>query len=70
MVSPLIITNLVYTVINQFAGSEIVHLSYTTIFNEFNHALGSVMSLLSTLLVCGLLLLVCKLISKRTFYYN
>jgi ABC-type sugar transport system permease subunit len=70
LVSPLIITNLVYTVIDSFAQSEIVRLSYQTIFTEFNYALGSVMSLLSTVTVCLLLLFVCRIISKRTFYHN
>jgi ABC-type sugar transport system permease subunit len=70
LVTPLIITNLVYTVIDSFAKSEIVQLSYSTIFSEYNFALGSVMSLLSTVAVCGLLLFVCRIISKRTFYHN
>jgi ABC-type sugar transport system permease subunit len=70
LVSPLIITNLVYTVIDSFANSEIVQLSYSTIFSEYNYALGSVMSLLSTVTVLVLLLFVCRIISKRTFYYN
>ena len=70
MVSPLIITNVVYTVIDAFANSPVITLSYSTIFTRMNYALGSAMSLVSMVSVLALLLAVCTLISKRTFYYN
>lgn len=70
MIMPLIITNFVYTVVDKFAGSEVVALSYRTIFGEQNYGLGSAMSLMSTLAVCGFLVIVVRWISKRTFYYN
>jgi ABC-type sugar transport system permease subunit len=70
MVSPLIITNVVYTVVDSFIRSDVVRLSYSTIFTLHNFSLGSVFSLLSMLLVCLLLFATCAIISKRTYYHN
>ncbi len=70
MIMPLIITNTVYTVVDKFAQSQVVQLSYDTIFSDINYGLGSAMSLVSTLAVCFVLVIVVGYISKRTFYYN
>ena len=68
MVSPLILTNVVYTIIDSFAASPVVTLSYSTIFSEYNYGLGSVFSLVSSLAVCLVLAVVALVIGKRTFY--
>lgn len=70
MVMPHIITNIVYTVVDNFANSEIVEMAYNTAFSEVNYGLSSTMSLVSTVVVCLILVLVCGFIQKRTFYYN
>lgn len=70
MVMPHIITNIVYTVVDSFTSSEVVTLAYETAFTEFNYGLSSVFSLVSTVVTCAILVLVCGFISKRTFYYN
>lgn len=70
MVMPHIITNVVYTVIDNFANSEVVTLAYDTAFTNFDYGLSSVFSLVSTVIICLLLVLVCGFIQKRTFYYN
>ena len=70
MVSPHIITNVVYTIVDSFTSSKVVELAYTTAFDEFNYGLSSVFSIVSTLATCLILLLVTRFISKRTFYYN
>lgn len=70
MVMPHIVTNIVYTIVDSFSGSDIVDLAYTTAFTHFNYGLSSAFSIISTVLVCGLLILVCGFIQKRTFYYN
>ncbi len=70
MVMPHIITCLVYTVVDSFANSEVVNLSYEMIFTTRNYGYGSAMCLVSTLVVCLLLFGVVALIQKRTFYYN
>lgn len=70
MVMPHIITNVVYTVVDNFAQSDVVQLAYDTCFNEINYGLSSTMSFVSTVIVCVILILVCGFIQKRTFYYN
>lgn len=70
MVMPHIITNIVYTVVDSFVSSEVVTLAYNTAFSEFNYGLSSVFSLVSTVVTCFILVLVCGFISKKTFYYN
>ncbi|MBQ0042057.1 MAG: sugar ABC transporter permease [Lachnospiraceae bacterium] len=70
MVMPHIITNVVYTVIDSFADSEVVDLAYKTAFTYNNYGLSSVFSLVSTVVTCLVLVLVCGFIQKRTFYYN
>ncbi len=70
MVMPHIITNVVYTVVDNFAESDIVEMAYDTAFSEINYGLSSVMSLVSTAVVCLILVVVCGFIQKRTFYYN
>ncbi len=70
MVMPHIITNVVYTVVDSFISSDVVDLAYTTAFSDFNYGLSSVFSVVSTLVTCLILVLVCGWIQKRTFYYN
>lgn len=70
MVMPHIITNVVYTVVDAFAKSPVVDLAYETAFSDYNYGLSSVFSLVSTLLVCLLLVVVVRAIQKRTFYYD
>ena len=70
MVMPHIITNIVYTVVDSFVTSDVVNLAYNTAFTEFNYGLSSVFSLVSTVVTCAILVLVCGFISKKTFYYN
>lgn len=70
MVMPHIITNVVYTIVDSFTESEVVKLAYDTAFVQFNYGLSSVFSLVSTVITCVILVLVCGFIQKRTFYYN
>lgn len=70
MIMPHIITNVVYTVVDSFIQSDVVELAYDTAFTEMNYGLSSVFSLVSTVITCLILVLVCGAIQKRTFYYN
>lgn len=70
MVMPHIITNIVYTVIDNFAKSEVVTLAYDTAFTSFDYGLSSVFSLVSTVITLFILVLIVGIIQKRTFYYN
>ena len=70
LVMPHIVTNVVYTVVDSFTQSEVVELAYDTAFTEMNYGLSSVFSLVSTVVTCLILVIVCRFIQKRTFYYN
>jgi ABC-type sugar transport system permease subunit len=70
MVSPLILTNVVYTIIDKFVNSDVVDIAYSTAFSLYDYGLSAAMSMLSTLIVCAILLIVGGIITKFTFYYN
>ena len=70
MVTPLILTNVVYTIVDSFITSEIVDVAYEEAFTNYTYGLSSAMSLLSTIIVIVILIIVGVVISKRTFYYN
>lgn len=70
MVSPMILTNVVYTIVYSFTNSKIIEKAEEMAFTSFNYGLSSAMSLISTVVVCGLLLIICGLISRKVFYYN
>ncbi|SFS03753.1 carbohydrate ABC transporter permease [Anaeromicropila populeti] len=70
MVSPLILTNVVYTIVDSFVTSDVVETAYNTAFTQYNYGLSSAMSILSTVLVCFILVVTGAIISKKTFYYN
>jgi ABC-type sugar transport system permease subunit len=70
MVMPHIITNVVYTIVDNFGHSEVVNLAYETAFTQYQYGLSSVFSLVSTLITCLILILIVRAIQKRTFYYN
>ena len=70
MVMPHIITNVVYTIVDSFTQSDVLDLAYNTTLTELNYGLGSVFSLISTVITCIILVVVVGFIQKRTFYYN
>lgn len=70
MVTPLILTNVVYTIVDSFISSSVVDIAYQSAFESYNYGLSSAMSLLSTVTVCVVLLIVGVILSKKTFYYN
>ncbi|HHU71440.1 MAG TPA: sugar ABC transporter permease [Clostridiales bacterium] len=70
MVSPLILTNVVYTIIDSFINSEVVTTAYEVAFTQYNYGLSSAMSMLSTIIISLILIIVGALITRKTFYYN
>jgi ABC-type sugar transport system permease subunit len=71
MVSPLIITNVVYTIVDYFVNSDVVELAYNTAFGStMEYGLSSAMSMLSTVSICTILAVIVALISRKAFYYN
>lgn len=70
MVSPLIVTNVVYTIVEAFINSEVVQEAYDMAFTNYNWGVSVAMSLMSSLVVCLVLVVIVKLISSKVFYYN
>ncbi len=70
MITPHIITNIVYTVVDSFVSSDVVTLAYNEAFTNYNYGLSAVFSLVSTLVTCGILLLICGVITKKSSFYN
>lgn len=70
MVSPLILTNVVYTIIDSFVNSDVVSIAYDMAFRTYDYGLSAAMSLISTIIVCFILLVIGAVITKFTFYYN
>jgi len=70
MVSPLILTNVVYTIVDTYAQSEVVATAQSTAFQQQNFGVSAAMSISSSLLACLVLLVVGWAISRYVFYYN
>ncbi|MFD1953622.1 carbohydrate ABC transporter permease [Paenibacillus thailandensis] len=69
MVSPLILTNVIYTIIDSFSASAVTETIYTTAFQTQNFGLSSAMSWLYTVIV-GVILVIIGLILSRRIHYN
>ncbi|XEC93620.1 carbohydrate ABC transporter permease [Paenibacillus tarimensis] len=70
MVSPLILTNVIYTIIDSFTGSSVTRTIYNTAFQSLNFGLSASMSWIYTIVVSLILVVIGYVISKRVFYYN
>jgi ABC-type sugar transport system permease subunit len=70
MVSPLILVNVIYTVIDSFASNATTELIRTTGFGSFNFGLSSAMAWIYFLAVATILVISSYIISKRVFYYE
>jgi ABC-type sugar transport system permease subunit len=70
MVSPLILTNVIYTIIDSFADSQVTQYIYETAFTSQNFGLSAAMAWMYTIVVSIILVVVGFFISKRVFYYN
>lgn len=68
MVSPLILTNIIYTIIDSFTESQLTRTIYTTAFQAQNFGLSASMSWIYTLVISILLLVVGILVSRKVFY--
>lgn len=68
MVSPLILTNIIYTVIDSFSASPITKMISTTAFQTQNFGLSAAMSWLFTIVVSLILVIVGIIVSKKVFY--
>jgi ABC-type sugar transport system permease subunit len=70
MVSPLLVTNMVYTVIDSFISSRVLQEAYDEMFRRLNYSLSAVFSLVSMICVCGILGIASWIVSKRVYYHN
>lgn len=70
MVSSLILTNVIYTIIDSFADNELTELIMDTAFRQYNFGLSAAMAWLYTLVISILLIVVGYSVSKRVFYHN
>lgn len=70
MVSPLILTNIIYTIIDTFSNSPVTQTIYETAFQSGDFGLSAAMSWLYTIVVSLVLIIVGFLVSKRVFYQN
>ncbi|BCN29634.1 carbohydrate ABC transporter permease [Anaeromicropila herbilytica] len=70
MVTPLILTNVVYTIVDSFVTSDVVDMAYKVAITDHKYGISSAMSLLSTGVVSIVLIIVGILVSRKTFYYN
>lgn len=70
MVSPLILTNVIYTIIDSFSNSQVTQTIYQTAFQSQNFGLSAAMSWLYTLAVSLILIVIGYLISRKVFYHN
>ncbi len=70
MISPLILTNVFYTIIDSYTSSPLIEMIKTTAFRENNYGLSAAMSLASALAVGVVLLGVGALINRFVYYQN
>lgn len=70
MVSPLILTNIIYTIIDSFSNSDITQTIYETAFVSGNFGLSAAMAWLYTIVVSLILVVIGILVSRKVFYQN
>jgi len=70
MISPMILTNVVYTIIDSYITSPIVTVVHDTAFKLQNYGLSAAMSIISTFSVCLILLCIGFILNKFIYYQN
>lgn len=68
MVSPLIITNMVYTIVDLYSKTKVIELATNTAFVEMNFGLSSAMTLSSSICVSLVLVVATYFVSRKVFY--
>lgn len=69
MVSPLILVNFIYTIIDSFASNEMTELIRETGFTSFNFGLSAAMAWIYFIVIALILAVSSYFISKRVFYH-
>ncbi|KYG34347.1 carbohydrate ABC transporter permease [Alkalihalobacillus trypoxylicola] len=68
MISPLILTNVIYSVIDSFTSNNMTTLIQETAFSQFNFGLSAAMSWIYFVLISIILIITTYFISKKVFY--
>ncbi|MEK3887933.1 carbohydrate ABC transporter permease [Bacillus sp. FSL K6-3431] len=68
MISPLILTNVIYSVIDSFTDNDMTTLLQETAFKQFDYGLSGAMSWIYFLVISVILLISTFFISKKVFY--
>lgn len=68
MVSPLILTNVIYTIIDSFSDNAMIQIIYDAAFKSLNFGLSSAMVWLYTVVVALILAVIGYFVSKKVFY--
>jgi ABC-type sugar transport system permease subunit len=70
MVSPLILVNVIYTIVDSVSTNKVTDLILKTGFSAFNFGLSSAMATIYFIAVALILLVSTYLISRKVFYYD
>lgn len=70
MMTPLILTNTIYTIIDSFLNSQVTSLLKETSFKLFEFGLGAAMSWIYFGVIAFMVVLFSAIISRRAFYYD
>ncbi|WEK54749.1 MAG: sugar ABC transporter permease [Candidatus Cohnella colombiensis] len=70
MVSPLILTNLIYSIIDSFMNNKITQTVDTTAFKNLDFGLSSAMSWIYFTLIAIILVISTFIVSRRVFYHD
>lgn len=70
MISPLIVTNMVYTIIDLYSRTDIIKMASETAFTNFDFGLSAAMSLMSSISVCLILAISVGLVNRKVFYQS
>ncbi|UVI31503.1 carbohydrate ABC transporter permease [Paenibacillus spongiae] len=70
MISPLILTNVIYSIIDSFYNNSVTQMIQDTAFVNLNFGVSAAMSWVYFLVISIILVISTYLISKRVFYYD
>jgi ABC-type sugar transport system permease subunit len=70
MMSPLILTNVVYSIIDAFNNNKMTRLLNTTAFEVLDFSLSAAMAWMYFAVICLILAVFTALISRKVFYYD
>ncbi|WP_229106763.1 carbohydrate ABC transporter permease [Paenibacillus sp. 1001270B_150601_E10] len=70
MISPILLTNVVYTVVDSYSRNQLSQMIKDTAFQSLNFSLSAAMAWVYFLIVSIILLVTTTLISRKVFYYD